>query len=75
MQEIIEKLQEIKQKSGARTVAIGNDNERENGYILILIKDSFEQKIKMMANTKNTIDSISISFLQSYSDYLNSLKN
>jgi hypothetical protein len=74
MKKIIKKLQEIKQKTAAETVAIGNDHEVKNGYIVILIKGGFEQHNKMMPNTQNTVDSISNSFLQSYSDYINSLE-
>jgi hypothetical protein len=74
MKKIIEELQKIKKKTGAKTVAIGNNNETENGYILILIKDGFEQHNKMRIGTQNTVDSISASFLQSYSDYINSLE-
>jgi hypothetical protein len=75
MKKIIEKLQKIKKKTGAEVVAIGNDTETKNGYVVLIIKDGFEQHNKMTLNTQNTVGSISNSFLQSYSDYINSLEN
>ena len=73
MNDLLRAIKELKDKTGADFVVIGNDGEE--GYILALQKDGFEQHNKMPLDTENTVDSIVGSFLWSYGEYLEDLRN
>jgi hypothetical protein len=64
---LLKSMQELKDKTGAEQIVLGNQGEWQ-GYILIIQKGSFEKHHEMLLDTENTIDSIADSFLQSYSD-------
>lgn len=65
MIEILQVISEIKEKTGADYVVLGNEGE---GCILVIQKNEFEQHNKMPINTNNTVTSIIKSFNQSYAD-------
>jgi microsomal dipeptidase-like Zn-dependent dipeptidase len=66
MNDLLKFIKELKDKTGADFVVLGN--EGEDGFILAIQKGDFEQHNKMPLDTENTIDSISDSFLQSYAN-------
>jgi hypothetical protein len=63
---LLKSMQELKDKTGADFVVLGNHDE--DGFILAIQKGNFEKHNIMPLDTENTIDSIADSFLQSYSD-------
>tara|TARA_R110000803_G_scaffold132991_1_gene200183 strand:- start:295 stop:525 length:231 start_codon:yes stop_codon:yes gene_type:complete len=73
MNDLLKFIKEIKDKTNADAVVLGSDED--GGYILAIMLDGFEQVNRMPLDTKNTIDSIVGSFLWSYGDYLEDLRN
>ena len=67
MNDLLEFIKELKDKTGADFVVLGNEDDK---FILALQRGDFEQLNKMPLDTKNTIDSIVGSFLWSYGEYL-----
>jgi hypothetical protein len=68
MNDLLEFIKELKDKTGADFVVLGN--EGEEGFILAIQRGEFEQHNIMPLDTDNTIDSIVGSFLWSYDEYL-----
>jgi hypothetical protein len=68
MNDLLKFIKELKDKTGADFVVVGNKGEE--GFILAIKRDEFEQRNIMPLDTDNTIDSIVGSFLCSYDEYL-----
>ena len=68
MNDLLKFIKELKDKTGADYVVLGNEGEM--GFILAIQRDEFEQHNIMPLDTESTIDSIVDSFLLSYDEYL-----
>jgi hypothetical protein len=66
MKNLLQMIQDIKNKTQADVIVIGIDETEE--FRLIIQKGEFEQYNVMILDTQNTADSIANSFLQSYDD-------
>ena len=67
MNNVLQVIKELKEKTGADYVVVGN--HEDDNFVLAMQKGTFEQHNIMPLDTKNNVDTIADSFLQSYADH------